>query len=161
MDICQTFSLHQLIDEPTNFTKTSSTIIDLILINNVSFVEISGVSEPSILQDIRHHCPVFAVFLFTKPHSKTFNRDVWLYEQGDFDTLRQRVADFDWDSIKCEDVNQYATSFTNILINLAKECIPNKKVRVRPQDLPLINGLVRKLMRKRNRLYKNISLIKL
>ena len=46
MDICQTLSLHQLIDEPTNFTETSSTIIDLILVNNVSFVEISGVSEP-------------------------------------------------------------------------------------------------------------------
>ena len=62
MDICQTFSLHQLIDEPTNFTETSSTIIDLILVNNVSFVEISGVSEPFLLQDIRYHCPVFAVF---------------------------------------------------------------------------------------------------
>ena len=104
MDICQTFSLHQLIDEPTNFTETSSTIIDLILVNNVSFVEISGVSEPFLLQDIRYHCPVFAVFSFTKPHSKNFTREVWLYEQGDFDTLRQRVADFDWDSIKCEDV---------------------------------------------------------
>ena len=109
---------------------------------------------------IRYHCPVFAVFSFTKPHSKTFTREVWLYEQGDFDTLRQRVADFDWDSIKREDVNQYATNFTNILINLAKECIPNKKVRVRPQDLPWINGLVRKLMRKRNRLYKKYMLNK-
>ena len=152
MDICQTFSLHQLIDEPSNFTETSSTIIDLILVNNVSFVEMSGVSEPFLLQDIRYHCPVLAVFSFTKPHSKTFTREVWLYDQGDFDMLRQRLADFDWDSIKCEDVNQYSINFANILINLAKECIPNKKVRVRPQDLPWINGLVRKLMRKRNRL---------
>ena len=160
MDICQTFRLHQLIDEPTNFTETSSKIIDLILVNNVSFVEISGVSEPFLLQDIRYHCPVFAVFSFTKPHSKNFTREVWLYEQGDFDTLRQRIADFDWDSIKCEDVNQYATNFTNILINLAKESIPNKKVRIRPQDLPWINSLVRKLMRKRNRLYKKYKLDK-
>ena len=56
--------------------------------------------------------------------------------------------------------NQYATNFTNILINLAKESIPNKKVRIRPQDLPWINGLVRKLMRKRNRLYKKYKLNK-
>ena len=44
MAICQTFSLHQLIDEPTSFTETSCTIIDLIPVNNVSFVEISGVT---------------------------------------------------------------------------------------------------------------------
>ncbi|MCG7883757.1 MAG: reverse transcriptase family protein [Candidatus Thiodiazotropha endolucinida] len=160
IDICQSYNLHQLIDEPTHFTETSSSILDLILINNVRLVEISGVSEPFLLQDIRYHCPVFAVFSFTKPHSKTFTRDVWLYEQGDFDTLRQRVAEFDWDSIKCEDVNQYAVNFTNVLTNLAKECIPNKKVRVRPQDLPWINGTVRKLMRKRNRLYKKYKLNK-
>lgn len=154
LEICRTYNLHQLVDEPTHYTETSSSIIDLILVNNARSIEISGVSEPFLLQDIRYHCPVFAVFAFSKPHSKTFTREVWLYEQGDFDALRQRVTEFDWDSIKCEDVNLYATNFTNTLINLAKDCINNKTVRVRPQDLPWINGTVRKLMRKRNRLYK-------
>ena len=68
--------------------------------------------------------------------------------------FRQFVADFNWDSIKREDVNQYALNFTDKLINLAQDCIPHKQVRIRPQDLPWINGTIRKLMRKRNRLYK-------
>ena len=50
--------------------------------------------------------------------------------------------------------NQYALNFTDKLINLAQDCIPHKQVRIRPQDLPWINGTIRKLMRKRNRLYK-------
>ena len=61
MDIYKTWNLQQLIDEPTHFTETSSLIIDLILVNNVSAVEISGVSEPFLLQDIRYRCPELAV----------------------------------------------------------------------------------------------------
>ena len=56
------------------------------------------------------------------------------------------------DSIKSEDDNQYALNFTDKLINLTQDCIPHKQVRIRPQDLPWINGTIRKLMRKRNRL---------
>ena len=68
--------------------------------------------------------------------------------------FRQFVADFNWDSIKSDDVNQYALNFTDKLINLAHDCIPHKQVRIRPRDLLWINGTIRKLMRKRNRLYK-------
>ena len=133
-----------MIDEPTHYTETSSSLIDLILVNNVRSVEISGVSEPLLIQDIRYHCPILAFFSFSKPLSKASTREVWLYEQGDFGTLRQRVAGFDWDSIKCEDVSLYAINFSNTLVNLAKGCINNRTVRVRPQDLPWINGSMRK-----------------
>ena len=37
---------------------------------------------------------------------------------------------------------------------MTKECVPNRTVTVRPHDLPWMNGNIRKLMRKRNRLYK-------
>ena len=71
-----------------------------------------------------------------------------------FNLFQQFVADVYWDSIKSEDVNQYALNFTDKLITLAQDCIPHKQVRIRPQDLPRINGTIRKLTRKRNRLYK-------
>ena len=45
-------------------------------------------------------------------------------------------------------------NFTNTVLNLAKQCIPNKTVIVRPHDLPWMNGSIRKKMMKRNRLYK-------
>ena len=50
----------QLITEPT-FVETSSTIIDLILVGNLRTVELSGVVEPFLLQDIRYHCPTYCV----------------------------------------------------------------------------------------------------
>ena len=65
-----------------------------------------------------------------------------------------------WETVKSEDVNLYASNFTDQLINLSKDCIPHKHIRVRPKDLPWINSSIRKLMRKRNLLYKKYKLNK-
>ena len=160
LDVCQTYNLTQLINEPTHYTETSSSIIDLILVSNLRSVELSGVSEPFLLHDVRYHCPVFIIFTFNKQVSKSFVREIWLYNQGDFNRLRQRIAEFDWETVKSEAVNLYASNFTDQLINLSKDCIPHKHIRVRLKDLPWINSSIRKLMRKRNRLYKKYKLNK-
>ena len=125
-DICQTFNLAQIINEPTHYTETSSSIIDLILVRNVRSVEMSGVNEPFLLQDVRYHCPTYVIFTFIKPVFKSFLREIWLYNQGDFNSLRQHITDYNWETVKSRDVNIYASNFTNTLINLAKDCIPHK-----------------------------------
>ena len=162
-DLCQTYNSTQLINDPTHYTETSFTIIDLVLVSNSHSVELSGVSEPFLSQDVRYmyHCPVYVIFTFKNPLLKSFLRELWLYNQGNFNLFRQSVADFNWDSIKSEDVNQYALNLTDKRINLAQYCIPHKQVRIRPQDLPWTNGTIRKLMRKRNRRYKKYNVLKL
>ena len=153
-DLCQTYNLTQLINDPTHYTETSFSIIDLVLVSNSHSVELSGVSEPFLSQGVRHHCPVFVIFTFKKPQLKSFLRDLWLYNQGDFNMFQPFVTGFNWDSIKSGDVNQYAFNFTDKLINFAQDCIPHKQVRIRTQDLMWINGTICKLMKKRIRLYK-------
>ena len=71
-----------------------------------------------------------------------------------YDNFRQQVHEFDWTTAHDDDVNIYAEKFTNKVLNIAEECIPTKNVTIRPRDLPWINNNIRKLMRKRNRLYK-------
>ena len=68
--------------------------------------------------------------------------------------FRQQVHDFDWTTAHDDDVNIYAEKFTNKLLNIAEECIPTKIVTIGPRDLPRLNNYIRKLMRKRNPLYK-------
>lgn len=153
-DICMQYNLHQLINEPTHFTESSATIIDLILVSNLTSISMSGVSGPFLNQDIRYHCPVYSIFCFKKEMSKPFKRQIWLYEQGHYDAFRQRATEFDWNTVRHNDVNTYATQFSNKLSELAKEHIPTKTITVRPRDLPWMNGTIRNLMRKRNRLYK-------
>ena len=151
-ELCHQYNLSQLINEPTHFTESSSSVIDLILVSNLLSVDISGVGEPFLMQDIRYHCPVFCIFKFKRHVVKPFRRKIWMYEQGN--SFRQKVYDFDWKSIRDNDVNLYARTFTDNLLNIAEECIPTKNVTIRPCDLPWLNNNIRKLMRQRNRLYK-------
>ena len=57
--LCQHYNLKQLINEPTNFTEISSTIIDLFLTANISNVLLSGVGDPFLDQNLRYHCPIY------------------------------------------------------------------------------------------------------
>ena len=71
-DVCQQYGLIQLINEATNFTESSASIIDLIMVSNINSVDISGVGEPFLMQDIRYHCPTFCIFKFKKHIVKPF-----------------------------------------------------------------------------------------
>ena len=77
--LCQHFNLHNLINEPTHFTESSASIIDLMLTSNKHGVLLSGVGEPCLEQTVRYHCPIFCVLDFKKAITKVFSRQVWLY----------------------------------------------------------------------------------
>ena len=51
-DLCQTYNLTQLINDPTHYTETSFSIIDLVLVSNSHSVELSGVSQSFLSQDL-------------------------------------------------------------------------------------------------------------
>ena len=144
----------QLITEPTNFAEKSSPIIDLILVSNLRTVELTGVGEPFLMQDIQYYCPTYCVLKFKKHLTKAFSGKIWLFENGDYNAFCQTVSDYDWNTIIKEDVKLYANALTQTLINLSEQYIPNKNVTIRPQDLPWINNNIQKLIRKRNRFYR-------
>ena len=67
------------------------------------------------------------------------------------------ISEYNWDSVRNDDVNEYANRFSTTLLSLAEQCIPTKNVTIRTRDLPWINNTIRGLIRKRNRLYKKIQ----
>ena len=78
------------------------------------------------MQDIRYHCPTYCVLKFKKHLSKAVSRKIWLYENSNYDAFRQTVSDYDWSTVIKEDVNSYANTLTQTLINLSEQYIPNK-----------------------------------
>ena len=90
------FSLLQMIDEPTHFTEHSSSLIDLILTNNVNRLIYTGVG-PALTEQIRYHCPVIGFINYPKTPTKPFKRKIWLYEHADYEKLRQNLFNVNWD----------------------------------------------------------------
>ena len=153
-DICTQFSLYQTITEPTHFTEHSSSLIDLVFTSDNSNILYSGVAEPFLHQDIRYHCPIYGICKFSKNVRKSFTRCIWKYDEGNYDLLRTKLSETNWDAISDTDVNIFAKNLTNYMITLSTECIPNKTIRIRPSDPPWITTAIRRQIRKRKRAYR-------
>ena len=152
--ICSQFSLYQSINEPTHFTEHSSSVIDLLFMSNKESLIVSGVGEPFLQQNIRYHCPIYAIIKFSKPKYKSFERHIWYYDRGDYNALRNKARRVDWNSLQDNDIDVYANNVSNQVSVLAKECIPNKIIRIKPQEPPWITSLIKQFIRKRKRSYK-------
>ena len=111
-DFCVEFSLTQMIKEPTHYTETSSSLIDLLLVSNKNYVILSGEADRFLSKEMRFHCPVYGIFKFSKPKRQSFQRFIWRYDQGDYNLLRQKTASTDWNSLQHPDINTYAKALT-------------------------------------------------
>ena len=52
--LCSQFAFQQSVDEPTHYTETSSSLIDLILVHNPNTLIASGVGDPFLNQALRY-----------------------------------------------------------------------------------------------------------
>ena len=153
--------LFQSITQPTRFTETSSSLIDVILVSNKDHLVISGVGDPFLHQELRYHCPVFGILKFSKPKIKALKRHIWSYDKDNYELLHNKARDTDWDSLRDENIDTYATNISNSILAIASECIPNKCIMVKPSDPPWITSVLKRQIRKRRRAYRkaNVSSI--
>ena len=108
---CQQFSLVQCINEPTPFTDTSCSLIDLVLVSNRNSIISCCVGDPFLHQNIRFHCPVCGILNFFKPKSVSVVRHIWSYDQSDYDLLREKAFTTNWNSL--QHINNYADNITD------------------------------------------------
>ena len=153
LDIATQYNMSQIINEPTHFTESSSSLIDVYLVSSECSVNTSGVGDPFLDQQQRYHCPVYCLLHCNKPHAKSFKRLVWKYDQCNFDNMRRDAAAYNWDSLENNDIDTYANNITQTIISLSKKHIPNKTVTIRQSDPPWMHNEIRKCIRKRKRAY--------
>ncbi len=150
-DLCLSQNMTCLINEATRITKDSQTCLDQILVNMPNFVKRSWISPPVSTND---HCTINVELRFKIPYDKAYSRHIWLYKDGDFVKFRQSLCNVNWDDcFESTDVDIVCTKWTEIFLNIARTCIPNKVVLVRPRDVPWFNNHLRRLKRKVHRFY--------
>ena len=154
VSVCQQFSLTQHITEPTHYTENSASLLDIIMVSNNNSLHLSGVGDPFLSQDLRFHCPVFGILNFSTPKAKSFERHEWLYNQDDYDLLREKASTTDWESFKSPNIDLYAEGITKRIKEIPIECFPNKIITVKPSSLPWIAINIKKLIHKRKRLFR-------
>ena len=103
-------------------------------------------------------CPgrIVALLHSEKRTNLNLKRKIWLYDQGDYPKLRDKISSMPWDLLFENQIgiDNIVQTFTNTLLEMSAETIPNRIITVRNGDLPWISTELRKLMRKRDRLRK-------
>ncbi|CAC5412793.1 unnamed protein product [Mytilus coruscus] len=128
--------LINIIDKATHFdTRTSSSsLLDPILVTD----SIPVLDKDTIPIDrcISDHDGTYVTIDCGFSKSRTYIRSIWDYKRGDYDLMKQKVLNTNWENLisDASDVHVAATNFTNTFINIASACIPTRDVTIRCDD---------------------------
>lgn len=155
-DLINQYSLKLVIDEATHFTENSSSLIDLILVRNNANILISGVADPFIPDQIRYHCPVILLLKYLRSTPKTYKRKIWNYGRADFNRYRELLSEIDFEGYleTNNDIEESLNFISESISDASEKTIPHKLVTIRPNVHPWITCNIRKLIRKRKRVYR-------
>ena len=103
---------------------------------------------------------MIALLKSIKPKNTVIKRKIWLYNQGNYDLYRTKLAAVNWDDLLNvnDSVDNNEEKLTNKLLEICSQIIPNRTITVRQNDLPWITNNIRKAMRKRDRLRRKLKL---
>ena len=73
-NIIMKYGFEQLIEEPTHYTETNSSLLDIIISSGNNIVKKAYVSEHFLPAITRYHCPIVGLLNVQKPILKSFKR---------------------------------------------------------------------------------------
>ena len=154
IDTMNMLNLTNVIEKPTRITEHSSTLLDPIIISDSVHYSYSDVLK--VPSDISDHDASIIFIECPKFQTRSFQREVWLYEQTDHENCSSKLDTVDWNALlsDLEDVDEMCNTFTETFLRVATECIPTKMVTIRDSDRPWFNSELRIEIRKRDRIRK-------
>jgi hypothetical protein len=86
----------------------------------------------------------------------SYKREIWNFYNVDFPGLNIAVLGIDWFSLFDSefDIDNVYNTWVAQFHAIIEKYIPRKTVTIRPRDKPWMNGIVRRAIRRRNRLLR-------
>ena len=151
-EFCDVNFFMQHVTEPTRITENSEKILDQIITNFPSLIKEIKIESPLATSD---HCLIFAKCIFKTKKKPSYIRRMWNFSQANFALYREKLSEVNWDKcFESNDIDAICESFTQQLLSVADETVPNRMVTVRPSDKPWYTTAHRKLLRKKNRMFQ-------
>ena len=157
-EMTSTLGLTQLINEPTNFEPNKNpSCIDLIFTDQPNTVLDSG-TKPSP-DNYCHHQLIYCRMNFNIPAPPPFLRKIWKYDRADVRLIKRAIAEFPWRQHLSSNPNPnwQVTFFTEKILNIMSNYIPNEIIKIRPRDPPWITPALKTMLNRQNRLYKKFK----
>ena len=144
---------------PTRITETTSTLIDNIFVNNIIG---SNIHSGNILFQISNHLPQFCVISDFTCGYKNLSYSSYDYSRFDANKFLADYADMDFSFFADNNIflNDKFDNFLVNLYNLVNKHCPKKRLnkkRLKIRSKPWINNRILKMMRIRDRLFKQFK----
>ena len=148
-NVADIYGLHQLINEPTRCTASTSTLIDLIYTNCPERVVCSGVSHLSISD----HSLIFVVRKLVTDQTPRGHTYITYrkFENFSITNFRDDISQQNWSIINnFLDPNDMWAAWKNLFLECVDKHAPIRSKRIRPNRSPWITPILKKRFRKRN-----------
>ena len=155
-NLAERYGLLQLVKYPTRITDTTSSLLDLILTDSSDLVEKVSILPPISTSD---HSVVCCRIKLPITNFVPNRRTVWNCRNADFASLNNSLqqAPFDSGYDLFDDPEDVVSYWVKLYKSTVANFIPHSTVSIRPTDKPWINGEFKRLIRKRNRLWKRFK----
>ena len=131
--LIESFSMTQLIDQPTHILTNSSSLIDLIITDQVDMFVDSGLLPSP--RDKSHHEIIYGKLNLTAPLPPPYKRRVWDYNEANHDLIKETLSNTNWEAIFENSTSDEAVKdFTDIILSTMSQFIPNKIITINERD---------------------------
>ena len=102
------------------------------------------------------HCNIICKMYLSTKRTNVFKRTVWNYKKCNLDGLVEALSSAPWDAgfNVFNDIDDIVTYWSSLLMQTAAEFIQNTTVTVRAREKPWVNGDLKRLIRRRNVLWR-------
>ena len=115
-ELCDSYCLNQLVEEPIHILGNSLSCIDLIITDQPNLFVDSGVH--SSLYAKSHHQIVFGVVNLSLPRPPPYKRTVWEYDKANIHMIKHDISSINWyEMFDGLDVSQAVDSFTTFFLS--------------------------------------------
>jgi hypothetical protein len=110
IDTINLSNLTNVIEKPTRVTEHSSTLLDPIIISD--FIHYSFSDILKVPSDISDHDASIILIECPKFQTRSFQREVWLYERTDNEKIASKLDTVDWNAL-LSDSQMYRIAYYN------------------------------------------------
>ena len=148
-ELFEGFGFTQLIDIPTRLTQNTSSLVDLVFVQNQDFLTIHGT-----LPKIADHDGTLVSFHSTRQKEKPRTRTIYEYNKLNEEALIKYIKGFDFETnVFSYPLTEQPKRMTNILTGVFQQFVSSKEVEIRPNAPAWTNSYTRLLQRRKNRNY--------
>ena len=155
--ICDELNLNQIKKSPTRVTATTKSLIDIVLVSDITFIKRSGVIK-TLISD---HYPVFVTPKLNKekqpPQTITtrsfqnYNTDLFEAEISQYSAILSALL------YTSPSVNDQLNSFNNIYETVLENHAPIKNIKIKSRPTPFVDDEIKLAMKERDQLHEQFS----